>query len=159
MNSQAYAASRASTDGAPLARILHSFPLSAAPRFEHCAIQKNICCELVREPPVKGASGDLQARLGASASNYQAQYPYMFPPGIYDVPPTVDPGTGIPNGGMNLPQLEVLTGMAISTALWCTQPYASPVAAAASISGQDHDIRLPCIAAMLRMKAALTFQV
>lgn len=46
------------------------------------------------------APGHLQARLGASASDYQAQYPYMFPPGIYDVPPTVDPGPGIPNGGV-----------------------------------------------------------
>ena len=102
------------------------------------------------ESPVKDAPGNLQARLGASASNYQAQYPYMFPPGIYDVPPTVDPGTGIPNGGMIPSNPETVTGMAVNTALWCTQPCASVAAAAASISGQAHNIRLPCIAAMLR---------
>ena len=154
MNLQAYAASRAGTDGALLARRLQSFPLSAAPRSEQCAIQKTICCELVRESPVKDAPGDLQARLGTSASDYQAQYPYMFQPGIYDVSPTVDPGPGIPNGGMNPSQQEIFVGMAVSTTLWCTHPYASPVAAVASVSGQAHDTRLPCVAAMRRMKAA-----
>ena len=78
----------------------------------------------------------------------------MFPPGIYDVPPTVDPGTGIPNGGMIPSHPETFTGMAVNTALWCTQLYASVAAAAAFLSGQIYDICLLCIAAMLKMIAA-----
>ena len=82
---------------------------------------------------VGDAPGDLQARLGASASNYQAQYPYMFPPGIYDVPPTIDPGPGIPNGGVahhsNKRSYYSLVGMASAQPRWWAQQYVSVVAA------------------------------
>ena len=59
-----------------------------------------VCASMVCMAPPLVQMSHLSCSLHVLRAVAFSQYPYMFPPDIYDVSPDVDPGTGIPAGGV-----------------------------------------------------------